>query len=154
MSDHQTLHQPGSDDWLVAQLSSMIDATEPVPEDAVAAAYAAFDMGDLDQQLAALVFDSLATAGTPAMRSADTDVRLLSFVNDNMTLDVELHADGRTVVGQLTPADGSDATVETDGGDDLALDIDAFGRFRVSVEEGRIIRFRVPGQLVTPWITR
>jgi hypothetical protein len=154
MNDPQTLPQPSSDDWLVANLSSMFEVTEPVPEDALAAAYAAFGLGDLDQQLAALVFDSLATAGAPAMRSADTDVRLLSFVNDNMTLDVELHADGRTVVGQLTPPAGPEATVETEGGDEVTLDIDAFGRFRVSIDEGRIIRFRVPGQLVTPWITR
>jgi hypothetical protein len=153
MNDHRTLPQPGSDDWLTHQLAAMLDIAEPVPDDALDAAYAAFQMGDLDQQLAALVFDSLESAGAPALRAAGTDVRLLSFANDHMTLDVELHADGRTLVGQLTPAVATGAAVELDNGSEVALDLDQFGRFRVSIDEGRI-RFRIPGHLVTPWITR
>ena len=30
------------------------------------------------------------------MRAIDVETRLLSFVNDHLTLDVELHADGLT----------------------------------------------------------
>ena len=153
MNDHRTLPQPGSDDWLTRQLAAMLDVAEPVPDDAVDAAYAAFQMGDLDQQLAALVFDSLESSGAPALRAAGTDVRLLSFANDHMTLDVELHTDGRTLVGQLTPAVTTDAAVELDNGTEVALELDQFGRFRVSIDDGRI-RFRIPGHLVTPWITR
>ena len=153
MNDHRTLPQPGSDDWLTRQLAAMLDVAEPVPDDAIDAAYAAFHMGDLDQQLAALVFDSLESAGAPALRASGTDVRLLSFANDHMTLDVELHTDGRTLVGQLTPATDAGAVVELDNGTEVALELDQFGRFRVSIEDGRI-RFRIPGHLVTPWITR
>jgi hypothetical protein len=153
MNDHRTLPQPGSDDWLTEQIAAMLDIAEPVPGDAVEAAYAAFHMGDLDQQLAALVFDSLESSGAPALRAAGTDVRLLSFANDHMTLDVELHADGRTLVGQLTPAVDTGAAVELDDGTELPLELDRFGRFRVAIEDGRI-RFRIPGHLVTPWITR
>lgn len=152
MNDHQ--HIPGSDAWLTERLTAMLDTVEPVPADALDAAYAAFQVGDLDQQLAALVFDSLETAGAPALRAAGTDVRLLSFANDHMTLDIELHADGRTLVGQLSPAitDGA-AVVELDDGSEVALELDRFGRFRVTIDDGAI-RFRIPGQLVTPWITR
>jgi hypothetical protein len=153
MNDHRTLPQPGSDDWLTRQLAAMLDIAEPVPDDAVDAAYAAFHMGDLDQQLAALVFDSLESSGAPALRAPGTDVRLLSFANDHMTLDVELHADGRTLVGQLTPAVVTEAVVEFDNGTEIALELDRFGRFRVSIDDG-VIRFRIPGHLVTPWITR
>lgn len=145
---------PGSDAWLTDRLAAMLDAVEPVPGDAVEAAYAAVQVGDLDQQLAALVFDSLETAGAPALRAAGTDVRLLSFANDHMTLDIELHADGRTLVGQLTPVVDETAVVELDGGTEVALDLDRFGRFRVTIDDGGAIRFRIPGQLVTPWITR
>jgi hypothetical protein len=153
MNDHRTPPQPASDDWLTSQLAAMLEGAEPVPNDAVDAAYAAFHMGDLDQQLAALVFDSLESTGAPALRASGTDVRLLSFANDHMTLDVELHADGRTLVGQLTPAADAGAVVEFDDGPEIALELDQFGRFRVSVDDGRI-RFRIPGHLVTPWITR
>lgn len=154
MNDPQTLHQPGSDDWLADRLSEMFERTEPVPDDALDAAYAAFGMGDLDRELAALVFDSLESAGAPALRATSTDVRLLSFANDQMTLDVELHADGHTLVGQLSPVPaGVTATVEVDGGDEVALDVDEHGRFRVVVDGG-VFRFRIPGHLVTPWITR
>jgi hypothetical protein len=143
MNDHHTLPQPGSDEWLTRQLAAMLDVAEPVPHDAV----------DVDQQLAALVFDSLESSGAPALRAAGTDVRLLSFANDHMTLDVELHADGRTLVGQLTPAVVTEAVVEFDNGTEIALELDRFGRFRVSIDAG-VIRFRIPGHLVTPWITR
>ena len=153
MNDHPTLPQPGSDDWLTDRLAAMLDVAEPVPADAVDAAYAAFQMGDLDRQLAALVFDSLESAGAPALRAAGTDVRLLSFANDHMTLDVELHADGRTLVGQLTPVASAAAAVEFDDGTEVPLELDQFGRFRVTIDDG-VIRFRIPGHLVTPWITR
>jgi len=153
MNDHPTLPLPGSDEWLVARLTEMIDRAEPVPADALDAAYAAFSMGDLDRELAALVFDSLESAGAPALRATSTEVRLLSFANDQMTLDVELHADGHTLVGQLSPAPDGAATVEIDGGEDAVLDVDEHGRFRVSID-GSVFRFRIPGQLVTPWVTR
>ena len=153
MNDHPTLPQPGSDEWLVARLAEMIDRTEPVPADALDAAYAAFGMGDLDSELAALVFDSLEPAGAPALRATSTEVRLLSFANDQMTLDVELHADGRSLVGQLSPAPDATAVVEVEGAEDVALDVDEHGRFRIAVDGG-VIRFRIPGHLVTPWVTR
>lgn len=145
---------PGSDAWLCARLAAMLDVTEPLPTDALDAAYAAFQVGDLDQQLAELVFDSLAPSGAPALRAAATDARLLSFANDHMSLDVELHADHRTLVGQVTPAaPDAEAVVEVDGGEEIPLELDRFGRFRVSVDGGAL-RFRITGQLVTPWITR
>ena len=153
MNEHQILPEPGSDDWLVDRLAEMIDRTEQVPADALDAAYAAFGMGDLDRELAALVFDSLESAGAPALRAMSTDVRLLSFANDQMALDVELHADGQTLVGQLSPAPDAAAAVEIEGADDVALDVDEHGRFRVVIE-GRVFRFRIPGHLVTPWISR
>lgn len=151
MTDHLTHN---SDDWLLSELQAVLDITEPVPADALDAAYAAVEMRALDDELAALVFDSLEAAGAPAMRSTDTDVRLLSFVNDNMTLDLELHGDGHTIVGQMSPAPDGEACIEVDGGDDVVLDVDKLGRFRVTVEATSSIRFRVVGQLVTPWFAR
>ena len=72
MNDHRNLPQPGSDDWLSQRLTAMLDVAEPVPTDALEAAYAAFQMGDLDRELAALVFDSLESAGAPALLTLAT----------------------------------------------------------------------------------
>ena len=105
----------------------------------------------LDRLLAVLVV-LMAATGLLTLRAARPDV-LIVFANDHMTLDVELHADGRTLVGQLTPVADAPAVVELDNGTEIPLGLDKFGRFRVSIDDGRI-RFRIPGQLVTPWITR
>ena len=140
-----------SDDELLAMYREMFDTAEPIPQDALDAAYAASTLGRLDDELAALVFDSQ-LAGT-AMRSTDTETetRLMSFVNDHVTIDVELRADGRTVVGQITPADDDELLVEVDGGDDVVTAIDEFGRFRTEVSAWPI-RLRLAGRGVTPWV--
>jgi imidazolonepropionase-like amidohydrolase len=93
---------------------------------------------------------------TPGLIDAHTVVGLNGYLNqpnDQMALDVELHADGQTLVGQLSPAPDAAAAVEIEGADDVALDVDEHGRFRVVIE-GRVFRFRIPGHLVTPWISR
>ncbi|MCU1500661.1 MAG: hypothetical protein JWM12_15 [Ilumatobacteraceae bacterium] len=143
-----------NDDLVLTDLvGAMLDATERVPDDAVAAAYAAIEMDGLQEELAALVFDSAAEDALVAMRSLDLESRLLSFVNDYLTLDVELHGDGTTIVGQVTPAGVQRLDIERFDGSAITAELDDFGRFRATVPHGPI-RLRVVGQLVTPWITR
>jgi hypothetical protein len=147
-------HHDLTDDLVLTdRVSSMLDLTEPVPADAVAAAYAAVEMDGLHEELAALVFDSAEQEQLVAMRSLDLETRLLSFVNDYLTLDVELHADGTTIVGQVTPAGVQRLDIERFDGSAIPAELDDFGRFRAVVPHGPI-RLRVVGQLVTPWITR
>ncbi len=154
MSDEQTCTPSGDpDEWTLQLLAHVLDLTEPAPDDAVSAAYAAIEMQSINDELAALVFDSLHDDELVATRAAEAEVRLLSFVNDHMTLDLELHADGRTIIGQLAPPTSDSVEIETDGGERRTVEADAFGRFRVTVDGGSI-RFRVVGRLVTPWITR
>ena len=138
---------------LTTMVGAMLDRTQRVPDDAVAAAYAAVDMDGLHEELAALVFDSAEREAVAAMRSLDLETRLLSFVNDYLTLDVELHADGTTIVGQVTPAGVERLDIERFDGSAIPAELDDFGRFRAVVPHGPI-RLRVVGQLVTPWITR
>ena len=95
-------------------------------------------MDGLHEELAALVFDSAAPAAVGAMRSLDLDTRLLSFVNDDVTLDVELHADGTTVVGQVVPADVRRLDVERFDGPAITAELDDLGRFRTVVPHGPI----------------
>jgi hypothetical protein len=147
-------HHDLTDDLVLTDLiGAMLDHTEHVPDDAAAAAYAAVDMDGLNEELAALVFDSAAEEQLVAMRSLDLETRLLSFVNDYLTLDVELHADGTTIVGQVTPAGVQRLDIERFDGSAIPGELDDFGRFRAVVPHGPI-RLRVVGQLVTPWITR
>ena len=142
-----------SDEDLIRLLGETLDFAEPVPTAAVEAAYAAVDMDLLTEELAALVFDSSSTDQLVSMRATEAETRLLSFVNDHLTVDVELHADGRTIVGQLSPPRNVILQVEADDGHVIEVDLDDFGRFRV-VAPGGPIRLRATGLLITPWITR
>ena len=141
------------DDQLVAHLAAALDGAEAVPDDAVQAAYAAIELDTLHEELAALVFDSADESALAAMRAVDFETRLLSFVNDHLTLDVELHADGITIVGQLTPPGDRSLDVERIDGSSIPAEVDEYGRFRADVPSGAI-RLRVVGRLVTPWISR
>jgi hypothetical protein len=150
VNDHGT---PDPLEWTMKVLAEVLDASEPVPDDAVSAAYAAIEMRALNDELAALVFDSQRDEQLMAVRGTETEVRLLSFVNDHMSLDLELHADGRTIIGQLTPPSDGPLDLEVATGERFAVVADEFGRFRVTAEGGTI-RFRVVGRLITPWISR
>ncbi len=141
------------DDVLLGVLGRVLDATEAPPADAVEAAYAAVELGGVNEELAELVFDSVRDHDLVQMRAVDAEVRMLSFVNDHITLDVELHADGRTLVGQMSPSEDGQLQVEQTNGSVTPVDLDRFGRFRVAVEAGPL-RLRAVGQMVTPWITR
>jgi hypothetical protein len=148
-----TSHDLHDDDTLVALLGAALDRSEAVPGEAVAAAYVAVELDSLQEELAALVFDSADESALAAMRAVDVETRLLSFVNDHLTLDVELHANGLTLVGQLTPAGDQTLDIERFDGSLVSAEVDEFGRFRAHIPLGPI-RLRVVGRLVTPWITR
>jgi hypothetical protein len=141
------------DDDLQALLGEVLDTTEPVPAEALATAYAAASLAGLDTELAELVFDSTGDAELVAVRGPETYARMLSFANGNLALDVELSSDGRTVLGQLDPPGASAVEIEVDDGTRIPVPVDREGRFRAEVGDGPL-RFRIVGELVTPWITR
>ncbi|MEZ5216583.1 MAG: hypothetical protein R2715_08330 [Ilumatobacteraceae bacterium] len=141
-----------TDEELIAQLDGALAAYEPLPDAALQTAYAAFAMGGLDDLLAELIYDSLAPAGAVLVRGAETEARLLTFRNDSLTVDLTLAADGETVLGEVLPAGPALVTIETRDGTTTEVEIDDFGRFRGA--GAGVIRLRVPGLLVTPWISR
>jgi hypothetical protein len=144
---------PMHDDELMRVLAGVLEAHEPIPEAALDAAYAAVDMDLLSEELAALVFDSRSSRELVAMRAPEAETRLLSFVNDHVSIDLELLAGATTLVGQLTPPSDAPLFVELEDGDSIDVETDEFGRFRVAVPAGPI-RLRLVGFVVTPWITR
>ena len=151
--EHPDLHD---DDELLAQLGLALDETDPVPDDALAVAKAVFDLGNADAELAELVFDSLLDEALVVMRT-DTlvgEARTLGFAAGHHRVDIELSADGTTLLGQLAPAERTRVELETTSGSRQA-ESDDLGRFRFTVERGSL-RLRViteDGLIVTtPWI--
>lgn len=142
-----------NDEELERLLGLTLDALEPIPESALLAAYAAADMDLLSEELAALVFDSSSAREMVLMRAAEAEARLLSFVNDHVSIDLELHANAATIVGQLTPPTDAALLLEVEDGESIEVVADEFGRFRVDAPASPI-RLRVVGVVVTPWITR
>jgi hypothetical protein len=144
--------QHDNDATLMQLLADTLAAVEPVPADALAAAYAAADLRTIEEELAVLVFDSGGVGELVGMRGPDVDVRVLSFVHDDVTLDLQVGAEGETTIGQVTPALITRVRVENDRGAVVEATLDGAGRFRAETPPGAL-RVRLVGVLVTPWIT-
>ena len=141
------------DDELLSLIRASFDDVAPTPPAAIDAARAAFGMRDLDGQLAELIFDSWREDHVAATRSGTAEARLLSFALDDVTLDVEQHADGTTLLGQVSPEGRHVVELETADGVLTDVGADDFGRFRYVAAIGPI-RLRVGARLITPWISR
>jgi hypothetical protein len=144
-----TRHYDDAD--LLQVLADALAVVEPVPDDALAAAYAAAELRTIDEELAVLVFDSGGTRELVGMRGPDVDVRLLSFAHGDTTIDLQLPGEGDTLVGQVTPVVAAAVLVETEAGEVVEAAVDSAGRFRVAVPDG-VLRVRVVGVFVTPWV--
>jgi hypothetical protein len=141
------------DELLFELVAETFEVAEPIPPGALEAAYSAFAARNLDEELAELVFDSSSEQELSTVRGAEAETRLLSFSNEWLSLDVELLADQRTVVGQFSPAPPGAVQVEFAEAEPVVVPLDDLGSFRTVVDGGPM-RFRVPGRLVTPWISR
>jgi hypothetical protein len=147
-----TAVEPPDDAALEVLLAAGLESVEPVPPAALAAAYGAVGLATVEAELAALVYDSRAPE-LVLTRSEEAQARIVTFANDHLTIDLELQADGRTIVGELQPAEEAEVELETVGHGWVSVTADPFGRFRL-VSDATSLRIRVVGRLVTPWITR
>ncbi len=147
-----TAVDPPDDNALEAALAAGLEVVEPAPAAALVAAYGAVGLVTVEAELAALVYDSQAPE-LVLTRSEEAQARIVTFANDHLTIDLELLADGRTIVGELQPAEAAELELETVGHGRLAATADEFGRFRLA-SDAISFRIRVVGRLVTPWITR
>jgi hypothetical protein len=129
-----------------------LDVVEAVPASAREAAYGAVGLVTVEAELAALVYDSQG-AELALTRSEEAQARIVTFANDHLTVDLELLADGRTIVGELQPAEAATVELETVGQGRVTTVADEYGRFRLT-SDATSLRIRVVGRLVTPWITR
>lgn len=119
-----------TDDALMALLRQHVG--DPVPADVRAAAHEAHRWRDPDAALAALVADSAQDNGRPATVRGPGGARLLTFIADELTIDVEVIRDDRHVslVGQLVPPHRASVRVDHRGGS-VEVTADDLGRFGV-----------------------
>ena len=142
------------DDVLQAVLARSLRTTDPTPVDAIAVAKAASGLGRADDELAVLVSDSLQGDGVLVRRDV-AESRLLSFATSHLTVDLEIGADGRTLMGQVMPTGRYALEVEM-ADSVLQSSTDELGRFRIDLGPGWC-RVRVrgsEGSMVTPVIVR
>ena len=145
--------RPDPNDDLLAELRSVIGRVDPVPPEVTEFAQAALGWRRLDADLAELLADSALDADSVALARGG-DGRWLTFKADDLTIDVEVQADGsaHTLLGQLAPPPVA-ATVEvqsTDGTVVASADSDALGRFRLTLEAGGHVRLRVVREGAAP----
>jgi hypothetical protein len=125
-----------------------------IPADALELAAMAPQLAALDGELAELVFDSYA-ADTLVLRDGGGSGRSLTYASGSVNLDLDVHADGKTIVGVVEPARWNQAVVETPTGA-YEVRIDEHGRFRF-VGSAHLVRFKIAGEagrLLTPWLRR
>jgi hypothetical protein len=150
------------DEVLLDLLAQVIDDAGPVPGEAVAAAKAIAGLQQIDAELARLVADTALDAEVLLFRHdvtmaplGDRTDRMVSFATPQIDVDIELHADGRTVIGAIMPPFAVSVDLETADGI-VSTCSDDLGRFRLEAGPGPC-RLRIhahDGAVVTPWITR
>jgi hypothetical protein len=137
---------PDPNDDLLAELRSVIGRVDPVPPEVTEFAQAALGWRRLDADLAELLADSALEADSMALARGG-EGRWLTFRTDDLTIDVEIQADGnaRTLLGQLAPPPAT-ATIEvqsTGGAVVASAEGDPLGRFRLTLESEGHVRLLV-----------
>ncbi len=152
------------DEDLVAELARLFDRDDPVPPLVTEAAKAALTWRRIDAELAELLSDSLEPeASLAAVRGSAARVRALTFSTGQLTIDVEIRADGpqRTLLGQLSPPATAMIQIQTaDEPAEAAAETDSLGRFRVQLLGAHPLRLRLSVHfrtssppIQTSWIT-
>jgi hypothetical protein len=150
---------PGSelnpaDRRLLAEVRTVLDAVDPVPDAILSSARAALTWLTIDAELAALAEDSALTSA--GVRSAALS-RSLTFESDAGIVAFEVTGDGdvRQIVGQ---ADRPASLTVRHNGDPITLATDEQGRFRIDgVLAGPVslhctFRDTPDSPIVTSWI--
>ncbi|KFG72459.1 hypothetical protein FM21_16200 [Streptomyces mutabilis] len=112
-------------DLLEEELRQAAAILDPVPAELRRIAVDAFALHDLDARVAELTFDSLVDA--IPVRGATDPPRMLTFQADEVTVDVEVTADG--LIGQVLPPGPARIEVLSGPRAPARLTADELGRF-------------------------
>jgi hypothetical protein len=149
------------DEALLAELRALFARVDPVPPLVTETAKASLGWRRLDADLAELLSDSALEERSLALtRGPATPVRSVTFSSSSLTVDMEVHVDGegRTLLGQLSPATTATIEIQTVDETRLSAEADRLGRFRAKLPAGGPIRLRVVDSgagppVETSWIT-
>jgi hypothetical protein len=136
------------DDALEARLRAVAEEADPVPDLVLESARAAFDLRDLDAELASLVADSAVDDPAVLTRAVVSDVRMLSFECGEVAVELDVETDamsGRVhLSGLAVGATGSVVVVRS--ADRLSTTLGPDGRFTVADLDAGPLRL----ELTTP----
>lgn len=155
MADHADIDD--ADGQLLSELRAFFARTDPAPPDAIAAAYAAIELRDIESQIADLLRDSvLEDKELAGVRGGGQ--RSLSFGAGDRFLEVDVTevASERRLAGYVVPGAAGSIRFEGLEGDAMAP-LDAHGRFKLEGLKRGPLRMTVdvPGlpPFRTPWLT-
>ena len=136
------------------ELSRVVRERDRVPADVVSAAKAAFTWRSVDEELAALVYDS--ADDTPALAGVrGGSARQLTFSAPELTIELEVGGSARGAVGQLVPAQAASIEVRHAEGSAF-VDSDDLGRFDIDrVPDGPVslhLEAAGGGRVATDWV--
>jgi hypothetical protein len=141
---------------LLAELRSVIERADPVPDAVIAGAKACFTWRTIDAELAELVADSGLIASATRSSAA---ARLLTFEGAGLTVEVEVGETGATrhLVGQLIPVGRARITLRWAAGS-RDVEADELGRFTADdIPAGAVSmsvqRGNAAGTVVTSWVS-
>lgn len=136
------------------ELQRVVLERDRVPLDVVAAAKASFAWRTVDDELAALVYDS-ADDLVQLTGVRGGSARQLTFAAGDLTIELEVAGAARGLVGQLVPAQQASVEVRHERGSSF-VDTDDLGRFDLDrVPEGPVSLRLHPasgGRVATDWV--
>ncbi|MEV0642515.1 hypothetical protein AB0I77_47945 [Streptomyces sp. NPDC050619] len=153
IDDEELDDGPGTvlDDGLLGELQQAAGILDPVPAELRQMAVEAYALHDLDARLAGLTFDSLVDA--IPVRGATDAPRMLTFHSGDVTVDVEVTAQG--LMGQVLPPQPARIEVLKGPQSGATLVADDLGRFSSDVAPVGpfALRLRTAGEVVvTEWL--
>ena len=136
------------------ELAGVVATRDTVPSRVVSAAKASYAWRTVDDELAALVYDSAdETVGLVGVRGGSA--RQLTFSSGAVTIELEVGAGAKGVVGQLMPAQPASLELRHPDGS-LYLAADELGRFDIDrVPDGPVSLRCEPvsgGRVATDWV--
>ncbi len=145
---------PLDDEQLLTELRASLAGVDDVPESVSEAARAAFEWRTIDEELAALSYDSfLDDKELAGVRSGGDGPRQLTFDAEDVTVEIEVES-GR-IIGQLVPPQSGEVEVRQPGGS-VTVQADELGRFSCDgIGRGPVsLRCITPGAtpIITEWI--
>lgn len=142
------------------RLATLVEARDGVPADVVESARLSFQPRSVDDELAALVYDSMVDDDLLAsVRSGGSSTRQLTFASRAMVLELEVPDDpSGSVMGQVVPPQAAEIELRHRGGT-TALIADELGCFELSSVPAGPVSFRCRAAngssdpVATTWIT-